>query len=101
MTRAQLDPSAHAPWASTTLTSLVAIVLLLISQPAWPSSVQRCHPVRDGPPDLVRRILLDVMAPRDRHLGQRWEPADECEILLVGEDRAGLSPKEQLGHTAR
>jgi len=29
MTRAQLDPSAHAPWASTTLTSFIAIQLLL------------------------------------------------------------------------
>src|SRR5437773_6095304 len=28
MTRAQLDPSAHAPWASTTLTSFIAILLL-------------------------------------------------------------------------
>src|SRR5262245_14279835 len=28
MTRAQLDPSAHAPWASTTLTLLVAILSL-------------------------------------------------------------------------
>src|SRR5438067_1159268 len=27
MTRAQLDPSAHAPWASTTLTSFIAILL--------------------------------------------------------------------------
>jgi hypothetical protein len=31
MTRAQLDPSAHAPWASTTLTSFIAIQLLLTS----------------------------------------------------------------------
>jgi hypothetical protein len=31
MTRAQLDPSAHAPWASTTLTSFVVILLLLTS----------------------------------------------------------------------
>src|SRR5262249_44872907 len=28
MTRAQLDPSAHAPWASTTFISLIAIVPL-------------------------------------------------------------------------
>jgi hypothetical protein len=34
MTRAQLDPSAHAPWASTTLTSLIAILLLLRSPDA-------------------------------------------------------------------
>jgi hypothetical protein len=29
MTRAQLDPSAHAPWASTMLTSFTAILMLL------------------------------------------------------------------------
>jgi hypothetical protein len=29
MTRAQLDPSAHPPWASTTLISSIAIFLLL------------------------------------------------------------------------
>ena len=29
ITRAQLDPSAHAPWASTTLTLSAAILLLL------------------------------------------------------------------------
>jgi hypothetical protein len=29
MTRAQLDPSAQAPWASTTLTSFIAILLFL------------------------------------------------------------------------
>jgi hypothetical protein len=28
MTRAQLDPSAHAPWPSTTLTSFIANLLL-------------------------------------------------------------------------
>src|SRR6266478_7714688 len=32
MTRPQLDPSAHAPWASTTLTSFIAILLLLRSR---------------------------------------------------------------------
>jgi hypothetical protein len=32
MTRAQLDPSAHAPCASTTLTSFVPILLLLRSR---------------------------------------------------------------------
>jgi hypothetical protein len=29
MTRAQLDPSAHAPWASTTLAPFATILLLL------------------------------------------------------------------------
>jgi hypothetical protein len=28
MTRAQLDPSAQAPWVSTTLTSVVILLLL-------------------------------------------------------------------------
>src|SRR5712692_7862916 len=41
------------------------------------------------------------MAPRDRHLGQLWQLADEGEILVVGEDRTRLGPEEQLGHTAR
>src|SRR6266403_679971 len=58
------------------------------SSPRWPAR-------------FVRRIFLDVMAPRDLHLGQRWYPADEGEILVVGEDRTGLGPEEQLGHTAR
>src|SRR5215467_1432419 len=35
--------------------------------PASLPSAQCPHPARDGPPDLVWRILLDVMAPRDRH----------------------------------
>src|SRR5262245_32092717 len=41
------------------------------------------------------------MAPRDLHLGQRWQPADEGEVLVVSEDRARIGPEEQLGHTAR
>ena len=36
------------------------------------------------------------MAPRDLHLGQRGQPADEGEILVVGEDRTGLGPEERL-----
>src|SRR5262245_23151891 len=66
-----------------------------------PHAAQRPHPVRDGPTDLVRRIFLDVMAPRDLHLGQRWKLPNEGEILVVGEDRTRLGPEEQLGHTAR
>src|SRR5262245_33795489 len=69
--------------------------------PAWPRSAQRFHPAGDGLSDLVGRIFLYVMAPRDLHLGQRWQPADEGEILVVGEDRTGLGPEEQLWHTAR
>src|SRR5262249_48717742 len=91
MTRAQLDPSAHAPWASTTLRSFVAISLLLISWPGMaPASPQRRHPAGDVLPDLVRRIFLDVMDPRDRHLGLRWQPAGELEIGATGEEQTGL-----------
>ena len=32
----------------------------------------RGHPGGDGPPDLVRRIFLNEMDSRDRHLGLRW-----------------------------
>src|SRR5262249_43769699 len=64
-------------------------------------SAQRPHPAGDALPDLVRRILLDVLAPSDPHLGQRRKPADEGQIRIVGEDRTGLCPEEQLGHTVR
>ena len=96
ITWAQLEPSAHAPWTRTTL----AVVSEPLVGPAWPASAQRPHPAGDGSSDLVRRIFLDVMAPRDLHLGQRWQSADEGEILVVGEDRTGLGPEEQLGHAA-
>src|SRR5258708_38277208 len=43
--------------------------------PCMAPSAQRPHPAGDGPPDLVRRIFLDKMDPRDRHLGLRWPPA--------------------------
>src|SRR5258708_11978448 len=72
--------------------------------PSWPCmapSAQRPHPAGDGPPDLVRRIFLEEMDPRDRHLGLRWPPADEVEIRAAGEARTGLALHEQLGHTAR
>ena len=62
--------------------------------PAWLPSAQCPHPAGDGPSDLVWRIFLDVMAPRDRHLGQRWQSSDEGEILFVGEDCTGLGPEE-------
>src|SRR5262245_49534083 len=48
--------------------------------PMWPPSAQSLHPAGDCPPDLVRRILLQVMDPRDSHLGLRWQPAGEVEI---------------------
>jgi hypothetical protein len=35
----------------------------------------RCpYPVGDGPPDFIRRVFLDVMDPRDRHLSLRRQP---------------------------
>src|SRR5260370_15746310 len=71
--------------------------------PSWPCmapSAQRPHPAGDGPPDLVRRIFLEEMDPRDRHLGLRWPPADEVEIRAAGEARTRLALHEQLGHTA-
>src|SRR5215813_7309294 len=67
---------------------------------AWPRSGQRPHPGGDGLPDLVWRIFLEEMDPRDRHLGLRWPPADEVEIRAAGEDRTRLGLHEQLGHTA-
>jgi len=67
------------------------------SWPCMAPSAQLPHPSGDGPPNLVGRIFLDVMAPRDLDLGQRWQPADEGEILVVGEDRTGLGPEERLG----
>src|SRR5215469_16237624 len=59
------------------------------------------HPAGDGPPDLMRRIFLDVMAPRNGYLSQRWKTADEGQILLASEDRAGLGLKKQLLHMTR
>src|SRR5262249_52834258 len=64
-------------------------------------SAQLTHPALDGPPDLVRRIFLDVMDPRDSYFGLRWQPAGEIEIRAAGEERTGLGLHEQLGHTAR
>src|SRR5262252_3415857 len=102
MTRAELDPSAHAPWANTTLTSFGAILLLITSWLcAWPSSAQRPHPPGDGLPDLVRRIFLEEMEPRDRHLGLRWQTAGKVEIRTAGHEQTRLGLDEQLGHIAR
>src|SRR5262249_13861333 len=101
MTRAQLDPSAHAPWASTTLTSF-AILLLLTWWPCLaPRSAQGPHPPGDGLPDLVWRIFLDEMEPRDRHFGLRWQTAGEGEIRAAGDEQTRLGLHEQLGHVVR
>src|SRR5262245_65939768 len=66
-----------------------------------PSSAQRLHPPGDGLPDLVRRIFLQEMEPRDRHLGLRWQTAREFEIRAAGEEQTGLGLHKQLGHIAR
>src|SRR5262245_6644519 len=71
------------------------------ARPRIPASAQHLHPPGDGSADLVRRIFLHIMTPRDGHLGQRWQVPDKCEILVIGEDRTRLGPEEQLGHTAR
>src|SRR5258706_6798543 len=65
------------------------------------SGAARIHPAGYGPPDLVRRIFLEEMDPRDRHLGLRWPPAGEVENRAAGEDPTGLGLHEQLGDTAR
>jgi hypothetical protein len=42
--------------------------------------LQVSHPAGDGPPDLVRRIFLEEVEPRDRYLRLRWQGAGEVEI---------------------
>src|SRR4029453_7424285 len=69
--------------------------------PAHPLSAQLFYPAGDGPSDLVRRIFLEEMEPRDRHLGLRWQPAGEVEIRAAGDEQTGLGLHEQLGYTAR
>jgi hypothetical protein len=64
-------------------------------------SAQSPHPAGDGPPELVRRIFLEVMDPRDRHLGLHWQSAGEVENRAAGENPTGLGLHEQLGHPAR
>src|SRR6516225_4985534 len=84
--------------ASTNVSGVVAIAgfFRVFIAASYNFSAQRPHPAGDGLPDLVRRIFLDVVAPRDLHLGQRRKPADEGQIRIVGEDRTGLCPKKQL-----
>jgi hypothetical protein len=43
-------------------------------------SAQLPHPVGDGPPDLVGRIFLDEMDPRNGHLGLSRPRASGVEI---------------------
>src|SRR5215469_1805036 len=71
------------------------------SWPAWLPSTQRPHPAGDGPPDLVRRIFLYEMDPRDHHLGLRWPRAGGVEIRAAGEERTGFGLQEKLGHFTR
>ena len=77
----------------------VGALAFVVLSDLW--SAQSPHPAGDGPPDFISRIFLDVVAPGDLYLGQLWQPADEAEILVVGEDCTGLGPKEQLRHMAR
>src|SRR5215467_1388525 len=100
MTRAQLDPSTHAPWARTMLT-FAAILPPDIVRRHGPSSAQRPHPTGDGLPDLVGRIFLDEMDPPDSHLGLRCKPAGEVENRATSEDPTGLGLEEELGYIAR
>src|SRR5262249_367227 len=57
-------------------------------------SAQRLHPGGDGPPDLVRRIFLEKMESRDRHLGLPLQPAREIEIRAAGDEETGLGLHE-------
>src|SRR5262249_17016825 len=66
-----------------------------------PSAGQRLDPTGDGPADLVRRILLEEMEPRDRHLGLRWQCEGEVEMGGGGKEETGLGLHEQLGYIAR
>src|SRR5215472_11859617 len=58
-------------------------------------------PASDSAPDLVRRIFLEEMEPRDRHLGLLRQPAGKVEIRAAGEEQTGISLHEQLGYLAR
>jgi hypothetical protein len=59
------------------------------------------HEEYENKSDLVRRIFLGEMDPRDRHLGLRWQPAGEVENRAAGANRTRFGLHEQLGHTAR
>lgn len=71
--------------------------MILTSKPYMPPSARRLHPAGDGPSDLVRRIFLDKMESRDRHLGLCREAAGQVENRAIGEDPTRLRPQEQLG----
>src|SRR5271156_2129909 len=75
ITRAQLDPSAHPPWAMTTDTSFseCSDISSLPYTLNLRRSTQRLHPVGDCFTDLIRRILLHEMNSFDRHFGLRRE----------------------------
>ena len=97
-----LGPVPHFGFGPLTNSCMAAKRILIRSPRRRKRDRSALHgPHRDGPPDLVRRIFLDEMEPRDRHLGLRWEAAGQVENRAVGEDSAGLGPQEQLGHIAR
>src|SRR5215813_2443485 len=53
-------------------------------------SAQRLYPAGDSLTDLIRRIFLDEVEPRDLHLGLGREAAGQVENRAVGEDSTGL-----------
>src|SRR5215470_841741 len=61
---------------------------------------EQTTPVGDGPPDLVRRIFLDVVDPRDCYLRLSWQTAGKFDVRAGGEYAAGLGLQEQLGYIA-
>src|SRR5262249_40012096 len=67
---------------------------------AGPRSAQGAHPAGDSAPDLVRRILLEVVQPGHRYLGLRWQRTSEVEIRDASEDRTWVAPHPQFGHIA-
>src|SRR5215470_4358820 len=67
----------------------------------WLPSAQHLHPAGDGLSDLMRRIFLEEMEPRDSHLGLRWQAAGKVEIRTAGDEQTGLGLYEQLGYITR
>src|SRR5215469_955392 len=107
-TGASVNPRTARRLVTASYTSIIAYLPPAIAMPVMkhrgpegPPSAQRPHPASDGPPDLVRRIFLNEMYPRDRDLGLRWPRADRVEIRAAAEERTGFRLYEQLGHITR
>jgi len=60
------------------------------------SPTLRAKPVGDDLHDLVRRIFLEVMGPRDRHLGLRWQSRGEVEIAAAAAAMISTQPARAL-----